>query len=87
MSTATPTRAEVLSAIEHEIHIVLEQSGRDKVPVLPTSRVLGGDLGLDSLDLAQVVVALQERFQKDPFADGFINFTTVDELAALYAES
>ena len=42
------------------------------------------DTGLDSLGLASVVVKLEEKTGKDPFADGFVNFSTVGELAQLY---
>jgi acyl carrier protein len=49
--------------------------------------LLGGSLGIDSLDLAAIVVNLSEISQKDPFADGFIDFRTVGELAQLYAAS
>lgn len=47
--------------------------------------LLGGNLSIDSLDLAAIVVGLSELTQKDPFADGFIEFRTVGELAKLYA--
>jgi acyl carrier protein len=47
--------------------------------------LLGGTLSIDSLDLAGIVVNLSEIAQKDPFADGFIEFRTVGELARLYA--
>ena len=42
------------------------------------------DTGLDSLGLASVVVKLEEKTGKDPFADVFVNFSTVGELAQLY---
>ena len=47
--------------------------------------LLGGRLGIDSLDLAAIVVNLSEIAQNDPFANGFIEFRTVGELARLYA--
>lgn len=50
------------------------------------SRLLGGELPIDSLDLATIVIELQQLTGKDPFANGFINFQTVSELAELYAE-
>jgi len=51
--------------------------------IKPDSRVLG-ELPLDSLALAVIVVELEERTGKDPFKGGFIRFNTVGELAALY---
>lgn len=50
------------------------------------TRLLGGSLGIDSLDLAGLVVNLTEATGKDPFANGFIAFRTVGELARLYAD-
>ncbi|UYN95917.1 MAG: acyl carrier protein [Enhydrobacter sp.] len=58
------------------------------VPVLTAeTRVLGGDLPIDSLDLATVLIELQVELGRDPFADGFIEFRTIGELAALYRKS
>lgn len=47
--------------------------------------LLGGPLEIDSLDLATIVVNLTDTTQKDPFADGFVEFRTIGELARLYA--
>jgi acyl carrier protein len=47
-------------------------------------RALLGDVGLDSLDLAGIVVELQELTGADPFEAGFVEFRTVRELAALF---
>jgi acyl carrier protein len=59
-----------------------------KLPALhPDMALLGGEIGIDSLDLATLVVELEERTGKDPFHDGFRNFTTVGELASLYADA
>jgi acyl carrier protein len=45
----------------------------------------GAGGAMDSLDLAVLVVELEERIGKDPFKDGFVNFRTAGELADLYA--
>lgn len=50
------------------------------------SQLLGPELGIDSLDLATVVVQLIEATGKDPFAGGFIEFTTFGELVQLFAD-
>jgi hypothetical protein len=42
-------------------------------------------LPIDSLDLAGLVVEMELLTGTDPFADGFINFNTIGEFAALYA--
>jgi acyl carrier protein len=49
------------------------------------TELLGGGLAIDSLDLAVLVLQLTETTGKDPFAEGFIAFQTVRELATLYA--
>lgn len=39
---------------------------------------------VDSLDIAVIVTTLSERLNKDPFAEGFINFRTIRDLANIY---
>ncbi|HEV2673291.1 MAG TPA: phosphopantetheine-binding protein [Aliidongia sp.] len=46
--------------------------------------LLDGDLPIDSLDLATLVVALEEETGREPFKAGFRMFKTVGELAALF---
>ena len=47
-------------------------------------RFLLSDLDPDSLNLALLIVKLEERTGRDPFRLGFENFETVGELVALY---
>lgn len=63
-------------------------SGRGKtVPQITEDTVLLGDeLPIDSLDLAVLVVEMEQLTGKDPFKHGLINFRTVGELARLYAD-
>lgn len=49
----------------------------------PETQILA-DTSLDSLDLAIVVVKMEIKTGKDPFKQGFIFFTTIQELAKLY---
>jgi len=72
--------------------LIAEELGRiaaDKGEVLPAltadSVFLGADLPIDSLDLATLLVVLEQRTGQDPFRAGFRHFTTLGELAALYA--
>ena len=56
----------------------------------PGSALLGSDLGLDSLDLAQIIVLLERSLGVDPFRDARGSAPhpptrTVDHLVALYA--
>jgi len=48
--------------------------------------LLGGSLGIDSLDLAELIVTMTEECRKDPFAAGLLEFRTVGELVRLYAD-
>ena len=48
--------------------------------------LLGGSLPLDSLDVAQVVLELQTLTELDPFERGFIEFSTVGQLADLFKQ-
>lgn len=52
-------------------------------PITPSTSFLD-DLGIDSIALAVIVINLQDATGKDPFADGFRNFHTVQELADLF---
>ncbi len=80
------TKPEICDRIQAIIARLLEQKGQPPVPLSETTRFLGGDVPMDSLDLAVLVTELQTITQKDPFAAGFQYFQTVGELAALYAE-
>lgn len=80
------TKQEVVTIIEEALNEIT--SDRDQpLPDLKEGNVfLGGDIPIDSLDLARVVVHLESRTGHDPFKDGFINFRTIGELAELYTE-
>lgn len=80
------TPADRLPLIVELIAAKLREKGIEAPPIDAGTRLLGGDLGIDSLDLATIVVELEERTGKDPFRDGFVTFETAGELAALYAD-
>ncbi len=77
---------EVRSEIETIVNRLLTQKGFAPMTLEGSSRFLGSDIPLDSLDLAVVLTQLERVLKKDPFKDGFKNFRTVGELAQLYAE-
>jgi acyl carrier protein len=55
------------------------------VPSITPDTVLEANLGLESLDFAELVVRLEEATGKDPFANGDApHVQTVCDLAALY---
>jgi acyl carrier protein len=64
----------------------LEAKGQTPENLREDTQLLGGMLPIDSLDLAGLVVNLTEATGKDPFANGFIAFRTIGELARLYAD-
>jgi len=73
--------------IRETISRLLKDRGQSVPEIAGSSSFLSGEMGIDSVDLAAVVVELQEFTGKDPFENGFINFRTVDELAKLFAEA
>lgn len=74
----------ILKLIEDIIGNIAQSRGLPRPAVRESMRVLGGDLPIDSMDLASVVLELETQTGYDPFKAGFINFRTVGELARLY---
>lgn len=74
----------VFSKIQEIVSRMLEDKGRSPVKLAADSELLGGGVGIDSLDLAMLVRELEEVVGFDPFAEGFIEFRTAGELAKLY---
>lgn len=75
---------QVVSTIEVLVQDALAQRGLPPHPVTADTVLLDTSLGIDSLDLAAIVVQLSNITGADPFQDGFIDFHTVGELAQLY---
>jgi acyl carrier protein len=69
--------------VARAIEEVLDENRKPRVAFDRNSRLLS-DLDLDSLNLALLIVKLEERTGRDPFRLGFENFETVGELVALY---
>lgn len=74
----------MLAIIAEELARIVADKGETLPPLTPDSVFLGGDLPIDSLDLATLLVVLEQRAGQDPFRAGLRQFTTVGELAALY---
>lgn len=74
----------VFSHINRLVTQILSDKGVTGVQLHMDSELLGGEVGIDSLDLAMLVRELEEICGFDPFAQGFIEFRTVGELARLY---
>lgn len=69
---------------------IVQRTLSDKGLTAPTieleTELLGGEVGIDSLDLAMLVRELEEVVGHDPFQNGFVEFRTAGELARLYVK-
>lgn len=73
-----------LDRVMVQIRAVYDNKGVEP-PALSTSSVLGPEIGLESLDLAEIVVRLENEFGFDPFAEGVPEgVRTIGDLANLY---
>lgn len=77
--------SEIREQIQAIVDRLLNQKGQPPVLLNEQTRFFGGDIPMDSLDLAVLVTELQTITGVDPFRAGFRNFHTVGELAILYA--
>lgn len=75
---------EVLGRIEKLVVDIVTGKGGKAPKIESGTELLGGGVGMDSLDLAVLVRELEEATGHDPFAEGFIDFRTAGELAKLY---
>lgn len=75
-----------VQAIIEETRSLIEKKGLEAPPITEDSVFLGGGLPIDSLDLATLIVSLEDKTGKDPFREGFREFRTVGQLAALYTQ-
>lgn len=71
--------------IADSINCVLADKGELRQTIGADTVILGSDFAFDSLDLAALVVQMDVATGTSPFADGFIDFRTVGELAVLYS--
>jgi len=70
--------------IQQELTQILIEKGAIAPVVSHDTVLLDGPLDIDSLDLATLVVMLEEKTGKTPFAQGFVLFHTAGELAVLF---
>lgn len=81
-----PVPLAMLDVIAEELGRIVADKGETMPELTPDTVFLGGTLPIDSLDLATLLVVLEKRIGRDPFRQGFRQFTTAGELAALYAD-
>jgi acyl carrier protein len=73
-----------LNLIREELTQILTDKGSAVSDIKPDTLLLNGPLDIDSLDLATLVVVLEEKTGLTPFANGFVLFHTAGELAGLF---
>lgn len=78
-------RSQVLVYINQLVNDCRRHNGLQDITVQPEDNLLGKDIGIDSLDLAAIVVQLEEKTGHDPFANGVVDFRLAGTLADLYA--
>lgn len=83
--TTDMTQTDLLGSIEQFINEIRAAKGMPGVLLTPETSLVDGSIGIDSLDLAALVVELQTQTGKDPFADGFVNFEHASTLVDLYS--
>lgn len=81
-----PNESETRQTIVDVINKVRTDLGRDALTP-HDSDALTGELGLDSLDLAVLVVSLEKELGVDPFRDGSATARTLGELVKVYCEA
>lgn len=59
--------------IREIINIVLEKNNKKTVKELSNETSLRDDLGMDSLDLAELTVRIEDEFGVDIFEDGIVD--------------
>lgn len=78
-------RAAVTALIGRRITEIAAAKGASAPKIAADTPLFEGQLPIDSLDLAGLVVELETTTGVEPFRDGLIDFHTVGELAALFA--
>jgi acyl carrier protein len=78
------TYEKILSEIEKIVKEIARSKGMPITDVTAKTELLSGGLPIDSLDLAGIVLRLEDATGYDPFKEGFIDFRTAGELARLY---
>ncbi len=77
--------AAVREVIFAEIKTIQKKAGGKAKPLTDKSPLFGSGAGLDSLDLAELIVRLERKLGADPFKAGR-TVRTVKELSAYYAK-
>lgn len=63
----------MIESIKEIINMILHNSNKPMLEELKPEINLRDDLGLDSLDLAELTVRIEDKFSIDIFQDGIVN--------------
>ena len=75
-----------LDLLRDELTAILRDKGATTGAIESDTVLLDGPLDIDSLDLATLVVVMEEKTGLTPFANGFVLFHTAGELAKLFGD-
>lgn len=78
-------QSDLLDTISSFIKEVRRTKNLPPIVIEPSTSLVDGSAGIDSLDLAALVVELEARTGKDPFVNGFRDFDSVGALVKLYS--
>lgn len=79
-------QTQAIEEIKAVVARILEDKGESVPAMSSDTELLGGAVAIDSLDLAVMVSELEGVMGHDPFAQGFVDFRTIGDLATLYAK-
>jgi hypothetical protein len=69
-----------------ELKKIRSDKGLPEVDFHLNEIILGENIGIDSLDLASLIITLEHITGLQPFQKGFVMFETIDELITLFSE-
>jgi acyl carrier protein len=64
---------EIEDKLKDIINIILEKNEKERIEVLNDNLSLRNDLEMDSLDLAEFTVRIEDEFGVDVFEDGIVD--------------
>lgn len=76
----------IFEVVKESIDEILSLNGTNSVEILLGSKLVD-DLGLKSLDIAQLIAMLEIELEKDPFSDGtarLADIITINDLCKVY---
>ena len=76
----------IFEVVKESIDEILSLNGTNSVEISLDSKLVD-DLGLKSLDIAQLIAMLEIEFEKDPFSDGtarLADIITINDLCKVY---